>query len=152
MLIASTGQAEKHDILDPGYDYSSHQTMQDDIRDIRNGVKTGVEYAKEFKKDISNIKDDQLELSRRSLENSYEIKLLSLKQGVIKKKVEELEIQGQKARELLDLLSRGVEKSLRFVSGAYTAIGLLAGIIGTVLGGVIVIYIKKYLIKKKRLD
>lgn len=139
------------DVLSPDF-YEKDKTLKSYIKEIRNDVREGVQYADEFKKDLGSIKEDQLKVSERSLKNSYEIKLLSLEQGVIKKRVEVLEEHGKETRKLLTLLSKGVEKSLRFVNGVYGFLGFIVGIVGTVTGGVIVIYIKKKLIKKKRLN
>lgn len=148
LLFASFSFAEE--LTDP-FAYEKDITLKSYVKEIRDGVKEGVRHADEFKKDLGSIKEDQLKVSERSLKNSYEIKLLSLEQGVIKKRVELLEVQGKETRKLLTLLSKGVEKSLRFVNGVYGVFGMIAGISGTVVGGLIIIYIKRKLIRKKRL-
>lgn len=133
------------DITDP-LDYESDNTLKGYIKEIRDGVNTGVRHAEEFKIDLSDIKSDQVKLSDRSLENYYEIKIVKLEQGVIKKQVTLLEEQGKETRKILDLLSQGVAKSLRFVNGAYGLGGVILGIICTVIGGIIT----KYIIKKRK--
>jgi hypothetical protein len=149
ILLASTSQAK--DILDPDF-YEEEPSVKEYISKISKDVESGIHLAEEFKTDISVIKADQLELNKTSLENSYKIEILALKQGVINKKVEILENQDRETRKLLSLLSQGVEKSLRFVNGFYGIFGWLAGVLCTMSGGLIVIYVKKYLVKKKRLD
>ena len=149
VLLASTSNAG--DILNPDF-YEDEPSVKEYISKISSNVENGIHIAEDFKEDISGIKADQLELSERSLSNSYRIEVIALKQGVIDKRVEILESQDKETRKLLSLLSQGVEKSLRFVNGFYGVLGWLAGVACTVSGGLMVIYIKKYLIKKKRLD
>lgn len=148
-LFSSASQA--NDILDADF-YEREPSVKDYISKISKDVENGIQIANEFKTDLSGIKADQLELNKVSIGNSYKIEILSLKQGVIDKRVEILEKQDKETRKLLSLLSQGVEKSLRFVNGFYGIFGMLAGVIGTIIGGVIVFYIKRYLIRKKRLD
>ena len=148
-LLSSTSHAG--DILDSDF-YEKEPSIKEYISKISKDVENGINIAEGFKADLSGIKADQLELNKLSLGNSYKIEILSLKQGVINKRIEILEEQDKETRKLLSLLSQGVEKSLRFVNGFYGLLGWLAGALCTVLGGLMVFYIKKYLIKKKRLD
>lgn len=144
------GNDKPQDILDPGF--YEERSIKDYIQKISNNVEDGVKLAEDFKTDLSGIKADQLELNKLSLGNSYKIEILSLKQGVINRRIEILEGQDKETRKLLTLLSQGVEKTLRFVNGVYGLFGFLAGVMGTVIGGVTVVYIKRYLTKRKRLD
>ena len=150
-LCLLSPQAHAVDVLDPKF-YEEEPSVKEYISKISKDVENGINLAEGFKSDIGNIKADQVELNRLSLGNSYKIKVLELKQSVIDKRVEILEKQDKETRKLLSLLSQGVEKSLRFVNGFYGLFGWLAGVLCTVLGGLIVVYIKKYLVKKKRLD
>lgn len=134
--------SQAQDILDPSY-YDKEETLKGYIKAIRDDVKDGLDYAKEVRSDLKRQ-------SERGLENHYEIRVVQLEQGVIKKRINLLEKQGEDTRRLLSLLSKGVEKSLRFVNGAYGFFGILVGIMGTVGGGVTVIYVKKHLKTKGR--
>jgi len=139
------------DVLDPKF-YEEEPSVKEYISKISKDVENGINLAEEFKIDIGTIKDDQVQLNRLSLGNSYKIKVLELKQSVIDKRVEILERQDKETRKLLSLLSQGVEKSLRFVNGVYGLLGWLAGVSSAVCGGLMFFFIKKYLNKKKRLD
>lgn len=139
------------DVLDPKF-YEEEPSVKEYISKISKDVENGINLAEEFKSDIGTIKDDQVQLNRLSLGNSYKIRVLELKQSVIDKRVEILEKQDKETRKLLSLLSQGVEKSLRFVNGVYGLFGWLAGVSSAACGGLMFFFIKKYLNKKKRLD
>ena len=136
VLFPLVGHAQ--DVLDQNY--YSDDTLKGYIKAIQGDVKDGLVYAKEVRSDLRRQ-------AERGLDNHYEIKVVKLEQGVIKKRVSILEEQGKETRKLLSLLSKGVEKSLRFVNGAYGFIGLLVGIVCTALSGIITVIIRKKKIK-----
>lgn len=142
---------EPLDILDPNY-YSYENTagsVSQYLGRIERILKKGVgkidNHAKDISKELSAIKTQQESYRILSTKNEYEIRLVKFEQKVIVKRLTLLEEQGEQSRKFLELLSKGVEKSLRFVNGVYGVIGLLVGILGTVAGGLIIILIKNKL-------
>jgi hypothetical protein len=123
--------------------YETDKTIKSYLESIDKKFDAGLEHADDLKGEISKIKSDQVELDKGQIVHEYELRIIKAEQGIITTRVGLLEERGEEQKKINTHLVEGMKRSLDFVESVTGAGGFVIGIIGTIIAGVIVNFIRK---------